>query len=107
MPSLLKHNPKSAWTQRLKLLCATLKDRHEIENIVAWGRAISSYNTYADIYGAFFALDNDRLEVAEISKKLIGDNQETINETDDCNNFWLALAKTQWEIIRLDKDIFD
>lgn len=73
----------------------------------AWGTAISSNDTYADIYGEFFDLYNDGLDVAEISKKLIAGNQETINDTDDCNNFWFALAKAQWECKQLDKDIFD
>lgn len=73
----------------------------------AWGTAISANDTYADIYGEFFNLYNDGLDVTEISKKLIADNQETINDTDDCNNFWFALAKAQWECKQLDKDIFD
>lgn len=73
----------------------------------AWGTAISSNDTYADIYGEFFDLYNDGLDVAEISKKLIADNQEIINDTDDSNNFWFVLAKAQWECKQLDKDIFD
>lgn len=73
----------------------------------AWGTAISSNDTYADIYGEFFNLYNDGLEVEEISKKLIADNQEIINDKDDCNNFWFALAKAQWECKQLDKEIFN
>lgn len=73
----------------------------------AWKTAISSNDTYADIYGEFFDLYNSGLDVAEISEKLIADNQETINDLDDCNNFWFALAKAQWECKQLDKDIFD
>ena len=73
----------------------------------AWGTAISSNDTYADIYGDFFNLYNDGLNVAEISEKLISNNQETINDVDDCNNFWFALAKAQWECKLLDKEIFD
>lgn len=72
-----------------------------------WGTAISSNDTYADIYSDFFDLFNDGLDVAEISKKLIADNQETINNTADSNNFWFALAKAQWECKQLDKAIFD
>ncbi|NNV55089.1 hypothetical protein [Limnovirga soli] len=63
----------------------------------AWGTAISSNDTYADIYDEFFALYNEGLSVEDISKKLIADNQEIINEPDDCNNFWFAIAKAQWE----------
>lgn len=72
-----------------------------------WGTAISSNDTYSDIYGEFFDLYNDGLDVAEISEKLIDANQETINDTDDCNNFWFAMAKAQWECKQLDKDIFN
>ena len=73
----------------------------------AWGTAISSNDTYADIYGGFFDLYNDGFDVAEISKRLIAENQETINDKDDCNNFWFALAKAQWECKQLDKEIFN
>jgi len=72
-----------------------------------WGTAISSNDTYSDIYSDFFDLYNDGLDVSEISKKLIADNQGTINDTDDCNNFWFALAKAQWECKQLDKGIFE
>jgi hypothetical protein len=72
-----------------------------------WGTAISSNDTYADIYSAFFNLYNDGLEVDEISKILISNNQETINDTEDSNNFWFALAKAQWECKQLDKGLFE
>jgi hypothetical protein len=49
----------------------------------AWGTAISSNDTYADIFDEFFELYNDGLEVVEISKRLIQNNQETINDPDD------------------------
>jgi len=72
-----------------------------------WGTAISSNDTYADVYGSFFDLYNDGFEVAEITKKLIADHQDTINDFDDSNNFWFALAKAQWECKQLDKELFD
>lgn len=72
-----------------------------------WGTAISSNDTYADIYGEYFDLYNEGLDAAEISKKLIADHQETINDPDDCNNFWFALAKSQWECKQLNTDVFD
>lgn len=73
----------------------------------AWGTAISSNDTYADIYDEFFDLYNDGQSVEDISKKLIADNQETINEPDDSNNFWFALAKAQWECKQLDTEILE
>jgi len=72
-----------------------------------WGNAISSNDTYADIYGDFFELYNNGLDVPEISKKLISENQETIKNSDDSNNFWFALAKAQWECKQLDKELFE
>ncbi len=72
-----------------------------------WGTAISSNDTYADFYGEFFEMYNDGLDIVEISRKLIAENQETINDTDDCNNFWFALAKAKWECKQLDKELFD
>lgn len=73
----------------------------------AWGTAISSNDTYADIYGEFFDLYNDGLSVEEISKKLISDNKEVINDPDDANNFWFALAKSQWECKQLDNSVYE
>lgn len=73
----------------------------------ALGPAISSNDTYADIYSEFFDLYNDGLEVTDISKKLIDENQDTINDTDDCNNFWFALAKAQWECKQLDETLLN
>lgn len=73
----------------------------------AWGTAISSNDTYADIYDEFFDLYNDGQSVEDISKKVIADNQETINEPDDSNNFWFALAKAQWECKQLDTKILE
>lgn len=72
-----------------------------------WGTSISSNDTYEDIYGEFFDLYNDGLEVSDITKKLIANNQEIINNNDDCNNFWFVLAKAQWECKQLEKGILE
>ena len=72
----------------------------------AWGTGISSNDSYADVYGEFFDLYNDGVEVGELSAKLIKQNQETICDPDDANNFWFALAKAQWECGELDPDLF-
>lgn len=72
-----------------------------------WGTAISSNDTYADVYDEFCEYYNDGLEVTEISKRLIQNNQETINDPDDCNNFWFALVKAQWECKQLDKELYN
>ena len=72
-----------------------------------WGTAISSNDTFADIYGEFFDLYNDGLDVSEISEKLIARHQDTIDDPEDCNNFWFALAKAQWECKKLDSGVFN
>lgn len=71
-----------------------------------WGTAISSNDTFADIYAEFFDLYNEGKDVAEITNKLVASNQNTIKESDDSNNFWFALAKSQWECKQLDKNVY-
>jgi hypothetical protein len=67
-----------------------------------WGTAIQSNDTSLEVYWLFFDLFNKGHEVKEISERLINENQETIAGEDDCSNFWLALAKAQWETGQLD-----
>lgn len=70
----------------------------------AWGTGISSNDGFADVYGEFFELYNDGGEPADISRKLINDYWEMIEEPDDSNNFWFALALAQWECKQLAPD---
>jgi len=72
----------------------------------AWGTAISSNDTYADIYGRFMDLYDEGGSVADISRQLINENQETIADRDDANNFWFALANAQWECKQLDQELY-
>ena len=72
-----------------------------------WGTAISSNDTFADIYDEFFDLYNEGNSVQQVTDKLINENQETINDLTDSNNFWFALAKAQWECKELDRKIFE
>lgn len=73
----------------------------------AWGTAIASNDTYADVYGNFFDLYNEGLNVKDISEKLIFKNQGIINCDEDKNNFWFAIAKAQWECKELDGIILE
>lgn len=73
----------------------------------AWGTNIKDNDTTADIYSDFFDLYNEGLMPFNISKKLIADNKELIENPEDCNNFWFALALAQWETKSLTTDIFD
>ena len=71
-----------------------------------WGTGISSNDTFADIYDEFFDLYNDGLSVKEISEELINLNWETLDIPEDANNFWFALALSQWECKELDENLF-
>ena len=73
----------------------------------AWGTNIKDNDTSSDIYEDFFDLYNDGIEPNEISAKLIEGNKELIENPDDCNNFWFALALAQWETKSLDHVVFD
>ncbi len=70
-----------------------------------WGTAISSNNTYADIYSEFIGLYDDGIEPSEISRKIIRDNNELIEDSEDKNDFWFALAMAQWQCKSLDPDL--
>ena len=70
-----------------------------------WGTGISSNDTFADVYDDFFDSYNGGAEPPDISAKLIASNQETINDPDDANNFWFALALAQWECKRLEPQV--
>lgn len=72
-----------------------------------WGTGISSNDTFADVYDEFFGLYNDGGDPAEISTRLIAENRETIEDSDDCNNFWFALALAQWECKQLDPGVLE
>ena len=72
-----------------------------------WGTAIKSNDTSSDIYADFFELYNEGQEPAEISKKLIKDNTELINNPDDCNNLWFVLALAQWETKSLEQELYE
>jgi hypothetical protein len=73
----------------------------------AWGTNIKENDTTADIYADFFDLYNEGQKPTDISTKLIKDNKELINNPDDCNNFWFALALAQWETKSLDRKVFE
>jgi len=70
-----------------------------------WGTAISSNDTYEDIYREFIDLYNEGLSVAEITEKLVRENKETIESIEDKNSFWFAIANGQWECKALDKNL--
>ena len=72
-----------------------------------WGTAISSNDTYKDIYSEFMDLYNDGLEVPDITEKLITRNSEFIDDPEECHNFWFAIAMAQWQCKALDNNVFN
>lgn len=72
-----------------------------------WGTGISSNDVYEDINYEFFELYNQGMEVSAITLKLIQENKELIDSHEDQNNFWIAIAKSQWECKDLDPKIFN
>lgn len=68
-----------------------------------WGTGISSNDTFGDVYDEFFDYYNDGMSVKEISEELINLNWETLDIPEDANNFWFALALSQWECKALDE----
>lgn len=71
-----------------------------------WGTAISSNDTYKDVYSEFMDLYNDGLEVQEITEIIIKRNSEIIDDPEDGPNFWFAIAMAQWQCKALDNNIF-
>lgn len=70
-----------------------------------WGTAIASNDTYADIYSEFCDLYNEGIDVPEITAKLMTAYSEVVNDPDDANNFWFAIAKAQWDYKQADAEI--
>ncbi|RYE26522.1 MAG: hypothetical protein EOP51_00195 [Sphingobacteriales bacterium] len=71
----------------------------------AWGVDIQSNDTYMDIRADFYDMLNEGLDVKHTSDRLIKNNQDLIDDPDDANNFWFALAKAQWECKQLDAEL--
>ncbi|HET8886059.1 MAG TPA: hypothetical protein VFM70_06875 [Salinimicrobium sp.] len=71
-----------------------------------WGTGISSNDVYEDINYEFFELYNQGMEVSKITERLISENQELIESDEDQNNFWLSIAKAQWECKALEPKIY-
>lgn len=73
----------------------------------SWGTGISSNDTFEDIKDEFFELYNEGHESTEITQKLINSNSEIINDKEDANNFWFALALCQWECKALEPELLE
>jgi hypothetical protein len=72
-----------------------------------WGTGISSNDIYEDINYEFFELYNQGMEVSAITEKLIKENKELIDSHEDQNNFWITIAKSQWECKSLEPKVLN
>ena len=72
-----------------------------------WGTGISSNDIFEDIKDEFFELYDEGHEPNQIGQKLIDANQEIVNDYEEANNFWFALALCQWECKSLEPKILE
>lgn len=63
----------------------------------AWGIALSSSDTYSDVYSSFYNLFNEGKPIDKIMEKINQDFSDIINDEDEKNDFYYAIAKAQWE----------
>jgi hypothetical protein len=68
----------------------------------AWGAAIFSDDTAADVRDAYRALLAEGYSGPKATAQLLWDWKETLADEDDAPIFWLALAATQWQCGRLE-----
>lgn len=73
----------------------------------AWGTAIFSDDTAADVRDAFTDLAAEGLTASAATERLIRESSEILADEDDAVVFWLALAATQWKLGRLVDDVRD
>ncbi|MCI0744706.1 MAG: DUF4259 domain-containing protein [Verrucomicrobia subdivision 3 bacterium] len=67
----------------------------------AWGTAIFSDDTAADIRDDFKDHISDGLSCAEATERILEEWRDSIGDPDDGPVIWLALAATQWRLGRL------
>lgn len=73
----------------------------------AWGTAIFSDDTAADVRDAFTDFIADGLSPAEATERLIQESADILDDEDEAVVFWLALAATQWKLGRLLDNVRD
>jgi hypothetical protein len=64
----------------------------------AWGPAIFSDDTAADVRDAFTDFVVEGLNSSEATDRLIQESADLLEDEDDALIFWLALAATQWKL---------
>jgi len=70
-----------------------------------WGIGITSNDTFKDIYHDFYELYNSFDDIDSICNKLKIKYESVINDEDEANDYFFALAKAKWECGLLDKNL--
>lgn len=73
----------------------------------AWGTALFSDDTAADVRSGFRDLIGDGLEAPAATDKLLLEWGTLVDDPDDGPVFWLALAAAQWKLGRLEDRVRD
>lgn len=68
----------------------------------AWGTALFSDDTAADVRDGYRDLVGDGFSGPEATDKLVQEWAEVLSDPDEAAVFWLALASTQWKCGRLE-----
>jgi hypothetical protein len=71
----------------------------------AWGAAIFSDDTAADVRDSFRDLIGDGLSPEEATRRLIAEYASSVDDAQDGPPLWLGLAVTQWKCGRLQEDV--
>ncbi len=71
----------------------------------AWGTAIFSDDTAADVRERFRDLLGDGLSAEEATSRLLAEYASSLDDPNDGPSFWLGLAVTQWKCGRLQADV--
>lgn len=72
-----------------------------------WGTKLTNDDFTLDIISEFFELYDNGEDSKDIRNKLESSYADSIEDADEGHLFWLALAKAQWDIGFLDKDILE
>lgn len=72
-----------------------------------WGAKLTNDDFTLDIISEFFELFDNGEDPKDIRTKLESSYADSIEDADEGHLFWLALAKAQWDIGFLDKDILE
>ena len=71
----------------------------------AWGPALFSDDTAADVRDGYRDLIGDGLSGPEATKTLVKQWGRALQDPDEASVFWLALAATQWQCGRLEASV--